>query len=179
MKELSLSLSISLFPQSLFFFSLSLFFFSLSLSLYLSRPSSCRLDFATPFLFLVPVGFVGILSWMLPCIFQVSFCPSLSKGLQDIHRKFTQNYMTEPPLSENENESSRMLCGRAVLISLFVSIAVASAWHQVFAAGDCRRGQSLVVWAIREGRDAANAVSLCYDRDLSLLKFREKLKGKN
>lgn len=28
----------------------------------------------------------------------------------------------------------------------------------VFAAGDCRRGQSLVVWAIREGRDAANSV---------------------
>ena len=25
----------------------------------------------------------------------------------------------------------------------------------VFAAGDCRRGQSLVVWAIREGRAAA------------------------
>ncbi len=29
----------------------------------------------------------------------------------------------------------------------------------VFAAGDCRRGQSLVVWAIREGRDAAAAVN--------------------
>lgn len=28
----------------------------------------------------------------------------------------------------------------------------------VFAAGDCRRGQSLVVWAIREGREAADAV---------------------
>ena len=28
----------------------------------------------------------------------------------------------------------------------------------VFAAGDCRRGQSLVVWAIREGRQAADAV---------------------
>ncbi|KXZ50144.1 hypothetical protein GPECTOR_17g780 [Gonium pectorale] len=28
----------------------------------------------------------------------------------------------------------------------------------VFAAGDCRRGQSLVVWAIREGRDTAAAV---------------------
>ena len=28
----------------------------------------------------------------------------------------------------------------------------------VFAAGDCRRGQSLVVWAIREGREAAAAV---------------------
>jgi glutamate synthase (NADPH/NADH) len=26
---------------------------------------------------------------------------------------------------------------------------------QIFAAGDCRRGQSLVVWAIQEGRAAA------------------------
>lgn len=29
---------------------------------------------------------------------------------------------------------------------------------RIFAAGDMRRGQSLVVWAIREGRDAARAV---------------------
>lgn len=28
----------------------------------------------------------------------------------------------------------------------------------VFAAGDCRRGQSLVVWGIREGKEAADAV---------------------
>ncbi len=28
----------------------------------------------------------------------------------------------------------------------------------VFAAGDCRRGQSLVVWAIREGREAAKSI---------------------
>ena len=28
----------------------------------------------------------------------------------------------------------------------------------VFAAGDCRRGQSLVVWAINEGRGAAGAI---------------------
>ena len=28
----------------------------------------------------------------------------------------------------------------------------------VFAAGDCRRGQSLVVWAINEGRGAARSV---------------------
>lgn len=28
----------------------------------------------------------------------------------------------------------------------------------VFSVGDCRRGQSLVVWAMREGRDAATAV---------------------
>jgi glutamate synthase (NADPH/NADH) small chain len=31
---------------------------------------------------------------------------------------------------------------------------------KVFAAGDMRRGQSLVVWAIREGRDAARAIDL-------------------
>jgi len=29
---------------------------------------------------------------------------------------------------------------------------------KVFAAGDIRRGQSLVVWAIREGRQAAHAI---------------------
>jgi len=32
---------------------------------------------------------------------------------------------------------------------------------KVFAAGDMRRGQSLVVWAIREGRQAARAVDEC------------------
>jgi len=30
--------------------------------------------------------------------------------------------------------------------------------NKVFAAGDMRRGQSLVVWAIREGRQAAREV---------------------
>jgi len=29
----------------------------------------------------------------------------------------------------------------------------------VFAAGDARRGQSLIVWAIREGRDAADSIN--------------------
>ena len=29
---------------------------------------------------------------------------------------------------------------------------------KVFAAGDIRRGQSLVVWAIREGRQAAHSI---------------------
>ncbi|MCY4095156.1 MAG: glutamate synthase, partial [Gammaproteobacteria bacterium] len=28
----------------------------------------------------------------------------------------------------------------------------------VFAAGDCRRGQSLIVWAINEGREAAREI---------------------
>ena len=36
--------------------------------------------------------------------------------------------------------------------------AYASSNAKVFAAGDMRRGQSLVVWAIREGRQAARAV---------------------
>jgi glutamate synthase (NADPH/NADH) small chain len=31
---------------------------------------------------------------------------------------------------------------------------------KVFSAGDMRRGQSLVVWAIREGRQAAREVDL-------------------
>merc|ERR1711879_881562 len=30
--------------------------------------------------------------------------------------------------------------------------------RKVFAAGDCRRGQSLVVWAIAEGRQAAREI---------------------
>jgi glutamate synthase (NADPH/NADH) small chain len=31
---------------------------------------------------------------------------------------------------------------------------------KIFAAGDMRRGQSLVVWAIREGRQAAQAIDM-------------------
>jgi glutamate synthase (NADPH/NADH) small chain len=31
--------------------------------------------------------------------------------------------------------------------------------ERVFACGDMRRGQSLVVWAIREGRECAEAVN--------------------
>ena len=30
--------------------------------------------------------------------------------------------------------------------------------ENVFTAGDCRRGQSLIVWAISEGREAARCV---------------------
>ncbi len=39
--------------------------------------------------------------------------------------------------------------------------------HGVFAAGDIRRGASLIVWAIREGRDAARAID-AYVRDSGL-----------
>ncbi|MGI9592359.1 MAG: glutamate synthase subunit beta [Myxococcota bacterium] len=38
----------------------------------------------------------------------------------------------------------------------------------IFAAGDCRRGQSLVVWAIWEGREAARAVDLYLQGDSHL-----------
>ena len=43
----------------------------------------------------------------------------------------------------------------------------ATSVNGVFAAGDCRRGQSLVVWAISEGRQAAAHVDkyLTKDRD--------------
>jgi glutamate synthase (NADPH/NADH) small chain len=34
----------------------------------------------------------------------------------------------------------------------------ATSVDKIFAAGDMRRGQSLVVWAIREGRQAARAI---------------------
>lgn len=34
----------------------------------------------------------------------------------------------------------------------------ATSVDKVFAAGDCRRGQSLVVWAIHEGREAAREI---------------------
>jgi glutamate synthase (NADPH/NADH) small chain len=37
-------------------------------------------------------------------------------------------------------------------------LAYQSSNPKVFAAGDMRRGQSLVVWAIREGRQCARAV---------------------
>jgi glutamate synthase (NADPH/NADH) small chain len=38
------------------------------------------------------------------------------------------------------------------------TFAYQSSNPKIFAAGDMRRGQSLVVWAIREGRQAAHAV---------------------
>ncbi len=38
----------------------------------------------------------------------------------------------------------------------------------VFAAGDCRRGQSLVVWAINEGRGAARAIDIYLQGSSSL-----------
>ena len=36
--------------------------------------------------------------------------------------------------------------------------AFATSIEGVFAAGDCRRGQSLIVWGINEGRGAAREI---------------------
>ena len=38
------------------------------------------------------------------------------------------------------------------------TVGYASSRAKVFACGDMRRGQSLVVWAIREGRQCASAI---------------------
>jgi glutamate synthase (NADPH/NADH) small chain len=38
------------------------------------------------------------------------------------------------------------------------TVSYATSAPKVYAAGDMRRGQSLVVWAIREGRQAARAI---------------------
>jgi glutamate synthase (NADPH/NADH) small chain len=47
--------------------------------------------------------------------------------------------------------------------------AFATSADGVFAAGDARRGQSLIVWAISEGRRCARAVDLWLQRDRSPL----------
>jgi glutamate synthase (NADPH/NADH) small chain len=44
---------------------------------------------------------------------------------------------------------------------------------KVFAAGDMRRGQSLVVWAISEGREAAKAVDSYLTGQDSILEARD------
>jgi glutamate synthase (NADPH/NADH) small chain len=47
------------------------------------------------------------------------------------------------------------------------TVSYATSEPNVFACGDMRRGQSLIVWAIREGRQAARAV------DEALMGFTE------
>jgi glutamate synthase (NADPH) small chain len=42
--------------------------------------------------------------------------------------------------------------------TIFVDDSKQTNVPNVFAAGDCERGQSLIVWAIKDGRDAANGV---------------------
>ena len=53
-------------------------------------------------------------------------------------------------------EASGLASARGAIVA--DTKAYATARERVFACGDARRGQSLVVWAIREGRDCAAAV---------------------
>ena len=49
--------------------------------------------------------------------------------------------------------------GKAIAVQANVANYESSV-NKVFACGDMRRGQSLVVWAIREGRQCAQAVDM-------------------
>ena len=49
-------------------------------------------------------------------------------------------------------------CGLALENGVAVDATLASSDPDIFAAGDCGRGQSLIVWAIAEGRACAAAV---------------------
>jgi glutamate synthase (NADPH/NADH) small chain len=57
---------------------------------------------------------------------------------------------------------SRLLTDLGVALDSRGNVATDSAHYTsvpgVFAAGDARRGASLIVWAIREGRDAADSI---------------------
>ena len=100
-------------------------------------------------------------------------------GLTTVHVEFKDGKMVEIPGSEKEYKADLVLLAMGFtnpVASVLEAFGVdkdnrgnakastdfdggyATNVTQVFAAGDMRRGQSLVVWAIREGRQAARAV---------------------
>jgi len=100
-------------------------------------------------------------------------------GLKTVQVEFKDGKMVEVPGSEKEYQADLVLLamgftnpvatvldsfgidkdarGNAKASTEFTG-GYATNVDKVFAAGDMRRGQSLVVWAIREGRQAARAV---------------------
>jgi glutamate synthase (NADPH/NADH) small chain len=100
-------------------------------------------------------------------------------GLKTVHVEFKDGKFVEIPGTEKEYKADLVLLamgfvspvgtiveafgvdkdarGNAKASTDFIGGYATSA-AKVFAAGDIRRGQSLVVWAIREGRQAARAV---------------------
>ena len=100
-------------------------------------------------------------------------------GLKTVQVEFKDGKMVEVPGSEKEYQADLVLLamgfvnpvatvldafgidkdarGNAKATTEFTG-GYATNVDKVFAAGDMRRGQSLVVWAIREGRQAARAV---------------------
>jgi glutamate synthase (NADPH/NADH) small chain len=100
-------------------------------------------------------------------------------GLKTVHVEFKDGKLVEIPGTEKEYQADLVLLAMgftnpvATLLDGFgvekdargnakASTEQAGGYAtnapKVFAAGDVRRGQSLVVWAIREGRQAARAV---------------------
>ncbi len=100
-------------------------------------------------------------------------------GLKTVHVEFKDGKMVEVPGTEKEHKADLVLLAMgftnpvATVLDAFgidkdargnakastdFTGGYATNVHKVFAAGDMRRGQSLVVWAIREGRQAARAV---------------------
>ena len=100
-------------------------------------------------------------------------------GLKTVHVEFKDGKMVEIPGTEKEYKADMVLLamgftnpvatvldafgidkdarGNAKASTEFTG-GYATNVAKVFAAGDMRRGQSLVVWAIREGRQAARSV---------------------
>jgi glutamate synthase (NADPH/NADH) small chain len=100
-------------------------------------------------------------------------------GLKTVHLQWQGGRMTEVPGTEKEWKADLVLLamGFTAPVSTVLEVfgverdnrgnakaptetegAYRTNVDKVFAAGDVRRGQSLVVWAIREGRQAARAV---------------------
>ena len=100
-------------------------------------------------------------------------------GLKTVQVEFKDGKMVEVPGSEKEYQADLVLLAMGFVnpvATVLDSFGVdkdargnakastdftggyATNVAKVFAAGDIRRGQSLVVWAIREGRQAARAV---------------------
>jgi glutamate synthase (NADPH/NADH) small chain len=100
-------------------------------------------------------------------------------GLKTVHVEFKDGKMVEVPGTEKEYKADLVLLAMgftnpvATVLDAFgidkdargnakastdFTGGYATNVPKVFAAGDMRRGQSLVVWAIREGRQAARAV---------------------
>jgi glutamate synthase (NADPH/NADH) small chain len=101
------------------------------------------------------------------------------KSLKTVHIEFKDGKMVEIPGTEKEYKADLVLLAMgfvnpvATVLEAFgvdkdargnakastdFTGGYATNVAKVFAAGDMRRGQSLVVWAIREGRQAARAV---------------------
>jgi len=100
-------------------------------------------------------------------------------GLKTVHVEFKDGKLVEIPGTEKEYKADLVLLAMGFVnpvATILDAFGVAkdargnakasteadggyqTSADKVFAAGDMRRGQSLVVWAIREGRQAARAV---------------------